>query len=218
MTELYEILGVEVDATQEEIKVAYRKQSMVHHPDKGGDPAKFQAVNQAYQILSNDEKRKRYDNGEQLNSIRSTQQQFDNEVMNALVIVFMGSIEASPSYRQVDIMQIVQHTFIKSINDSKRELLFLRESIERYEVVKSKIKHKGDGENILSRVLEATLVEKSKLEEQIKRKIEIYRASQKIAEDYDYDFDKIQYLSFTDMGIDIFPMGPPPSGFQSGSI
>ena len=64
MVDYYDILGVSRDATKEEIKKAFRKLAHKHHPDKGGDEEKFKAINQAYQTLSNDEKRFKYDNGE----------------------------------------------------------------------------------------------------------------------------------------------------------
>ena len=58
---LYEVLGVEQKATTNEIKTAFRKLAMQHHPDKGGDQEKFKEMNAAYEILSNEEKRKIYD-------------------------------------------------------------------------------------------------------------------------------------------------------------
>jgi len=59
-TELYEILEIPVTATQEEIKKAYRKKAVQHHPDKGGDQEMFKKLNAAYEILSNPEKRELY--------------------------------------------------------------------------------------------------------------------------------------------------------------
>lgn len=57
----YTILGVERSATQDEIKRAYRKLAAQHHPDKGGDTAKFQEVQAAYETLSDPNLRQQYD-------------------------------------------------------------------------------------------------------------------------------------------------------------
>lgn len=58
----YEILGVSKEAGDEEIKKAYRKLAHQHHPDKaGGDEAKFKEINEAYQVLSDKQKRSQYD-------------------------------------------------------------------------------------------------------------------------------------------------------------
>jgi curved DNA-binding protein len=58
----YNTLGLARDASPDEIKQAYRKLARVHHPDKGGDTAKFQEIQQAYEILSDTAKKQEYDN------------------------------------------------------------------------------------------------------------------------------------------------------------
>jgi curved DNA-binding protein len=58
----YAVLGVSKSATPDEIKKAYRKLASQHHPDKGGDTAKFQQIQEAYAVLSDPEKRQQYDN------------------------------------------------------------------------------------------------------------------------------------------------------------
>ncbi len=65
MTDHYQTLGVERNASPDEIKKAYRKLAAVHHPDKGGDTAMFQKVQAAYDTLSNPEKKAQYDNPHQ---------------------------------------------------------------------------------------------------------------------------------------------------------
>lgn len=57
----YEILGVSKSATEDEIKRAFRKKAHEHHPDKGGDAEVFKKVNEAYQVLSDKQKRQQYD-------------------------------------------------------------------------------------------------------------------------------------------------------------
>ncbi|MBE6463849.1 MAG: J domain-containing protein [Eggerthellaceae bacterium] len=57
----YSILGVSRDADEKTIKKAFRKLAREHHPDAGGDEAKFKEINEAYEVLSDEKKRKLYD-------------------------------------------------------------------------------------------------------------------------------------------------------------
>ena len=60
----YEVLGVQKNASKEEIKNVYRKLALQYHPDRNKDPTaeeKFKELSEAYAVLSDDEKRKRYD-------------------------------------------------------------------------------------------------------------------------------------------------------------
>ena len=58
----YQILGVSKTSSPDEIKKAYRKLASQHHPDKGGDTAMFQKIEEAYRILSDPQKKQEYDN------------------------------------------------------------------------------------------------------------------------------------------------------------
>lgn len=57
----YEILGLNKGASDDEIKKAFRRAAIEHHPDQGGDEAKFKELNEAYEILKDPSKRQRYD-------------------------------------------------------------------------------------------------------------------------------------------------------------
>lgn len=62
MKDYYTTLGVKKGAADDEIKRAYRKLASQHHPDRGGDTARFQEIQEAYATLSDPEKRAAYDN------------------------------------------------------------------------------------------------------------------------------------------------------------
>ncbi len=57
----YDVLGTNKSASQSEIKKAFYKLAKTHHPDRGGDAEKFKKINEAYMVLSNPDKRAKYD-------------------------------------------------------------------------------------------------------------------------------------------------------------
>ena len=88
MQNLYDLLKIKPGCEKSDIVKSYRKQVVVHHPDKGGDPFLFRCVNKAYEILSNDELRTVYDN-EGLNGIKSM-----NEVDLTDVEAYLSAVRA----------------------------------------------------------------------------------------------------------------------------
>jgi molecular chaperone DnaJ len=61
VSDLYELLDIPRDAGEDDVKRAYRRKAREHHPDAGGDEETFKAVTHAYQVLSDPNKRARYD-------------------------------------------------------------------------------------------------------------------------------------------------------------
>ncbi|KAI0262305.1 hypothetical protein BC834DRAFT_1043479 [Gloeopeniophorella convolvens] len=68
----YKILGVARDCNDADIKKAYRRESLKHHPDKGGDEEKFKLVGEAHAVLSDARRRERYDLGEDEDGLSSS--------------------------------------------------------------------------------------------------------------------------------------------------
>ena len=81
-TQYYEILGVPKTATQEEIRKAYRKLVKIKHPDKGGNEKEFQDLQTAYDILSDENKRKVYDEYGEEGIKEGISNQPDNDIFN----------------------------------------------------------------------------------------------------------------------------------------
>ncbi|GAA5904965.1 hypothetical protein JCM6882_002406 [Rhodosporidiobolus microsporus] len=78
MKDYYKILGVTSEATDIELKKAYRKMSLIHHPDKGGDEVMFKEVSESYQILSDPQKRSLVDQGIDPNDPHAGMSDFDS--------------------------------------------------------------------------------------------------------------------------------------------
>lgn len=74
----YSILGINKDATADDIKRAYRKQASQHHPDKGGDTKRFQEIQEAYSTLSDPDKRAQYDNPRPTDTFQFNSQDMDD--------------------------------------------------------------------------------------------------------------------------------------------
>lgn len=60
-TEFYDLLEISVSASDAEIKTAFKKHAIIHHPDKGGNADHFKKIKTAYDVLSNPEKKREYD-------------------------------------------------------------------------------------------------------------------------------------------------------------
>lgn len=84
----YEVLGINKDATESEIKKAYHKLAIKNHPDKGGDPEQFKKVAEAYEILT---KRK---------------QEYD----------MFGYADINPEFNPLDIFKMFETMFERDLN------------------------------------------------------------------------------------------------------
>jgi curved DNA-binding protein len=85
MKDYYSILGVPKTASAEDIKKAYRKAAMTHHPDRGGDQARFKEINEAYEVLSDKEKRIMVDQGM---DPKNPNQRYSNHQFNDMEDIF----------------------------------------------------------------------------------------------------------------------------------
>lgn len=76
MSDYYNILGVSKDASVDDIKNAYKKLARINHPDKGGDKDRFQKIQEAYETLSDQNKRAQYDNPNPTNGMGGVNDMF----------------------------------------------------------------------------------------------------------------------------------------------
>mmetsp|Transcript_22767 Transcript_22767/g.50093 ORF Transcript_22767/g.50093 Transcript_22767/m.50093 type:complete len:512 (-) Transcript_22767:29-1564(-) len=142
-TKLYKLLEVERSATENDIKKAYRKLAIKLHPDKGGDPEKFKEVTKAYQILSDPEKRAKYD-------------KYGEEGVDAPDIgggptdifeAFMGRSGQGNRRRQKtkDVVQPLKVTLEQLYNGATKKMAITRQVVDKAQGVKECATCKGRG-------------------------------------------------------------------------
>ncbi len=134
----YEILGVSRNATQDEIKQAYRRLAMQYHPDRNKSPdaeEKFKEISEAYAVLSDPEKRKRYDSMGFENFHRAYTQEdifegFDFssifENMGIDLEDFFPGMGFRPSRENPDIVGTIEISFEESIKGTNKEVSYER--------------------------------------------------------------------------------------------
>jgi curved DNA-binding protein len=125
----YSILGVPRTATPEEIRKAYKKQSMRHHPDRGGKQEDFVKVQQAYEVLSNSDKRDAYDNPQPGFSFNS--QDFASGY-NPFADIFRNHQQRTPRNRDITVQAKIE---MSEVITGKNLIIQYRLSSGRLETV-----------------------------------------------------------------------------------
>ena len=112
--DLYSILGIQPDALPADIKKAYKKQANKHHPDKAkpDDRAeateRFQLIQQAYEVLMNEDKRRVYDaGGNPFQQLATEADQIIEQAATKLVVDLFDSITGQCDDRQIRKMDVV---------------------------------------------------------------------------------------------------------------
>jgi curved DNA-binding protein len=131
MINYYEILGVSKDASSEEIKKAYRKLSLKHHPDKtGGEDSKFKEINEAYSILSDQSQREMYDmkmaGGGNVNGIPQGMPFNPNDIMNMFFGMGQGGPHGMPPFFQGGNVHIFRNGVPININTLQKPIAIVK--------------------------------------------------------------------------------------------
>lgn len=105
----YHVLGVKPDATPDEIRKAYRRLSLMFHPDRSqGDVEKYQTINEAYEVLSDASKRMSYD--VQLRFSRANGGSGDRDILSEI----LGGLGAQPTSLNADDLSVLLRAFTHS--------------------------------------------------------------------------------------------------------
>jgi curved DNA-binding protein CbpA len=186
--DLYETLGVKKDATKAQIKKAYRKKANVHHPDKGGDQEEFKALVVAYNILYDDDKRKRYDEGETAESITKTALSEDQQIL-ALVLSLFVQVVALTDVKVTNIPHVMRLNIDKSIQEFSNMINNQQAHINKFKAVIHRIKSKSQ-ENVFVAAATQQINNSEREIAKIKDQQKIGVGAKKFLEAYSYEVDQ----------------------------
>ena len=133
---LYDTLDIPKDATENEIKRAYKYAAQKNHPDKGGDVKKFIAVNEAYKILSSEDKRKRYD---ATGDIKQTEMSNDEKASKELANMFLAVLDKYRDVSTVDIVSELKQIAWQILNQNTVNLQNTQERSKKLRMSKKRI-------------------------------------------------------------------------------
>jgi len=174
----YRILGVPQDATFAEIKIAYKALAHVVHPDKGGGVKEFQELSEAYRVLSNPEKRDKYDKGEDPGVITT-----DEETARArLGGIFQQAISEAPE--ETDIIKAVGQGVRKISVQLSNALDKEKKTLRKAKHFRKRIKYRGKGVDIFDNIVADQITRSENDVKTLKKDIEICNIMIKMVKDY----------------------------------
>lgn len=182
---LYELLGVKKDATIDTIAKAYKKAAMKHHPDRGGDEETFKAVKEAYEVLSDPERRAEYDRTGQTKQ-QMTARAAAMEGIAQMMADAMDNVDTEYS----DVFKACRDQIHQKVREQISRRDMLRNKIEKRQKALKRIIFNGEGEDIASRAIEYDIVQ---IEGQLKRAeaaVDVMNEMLVLLQTYEYKHDK----------------------------
>ena len=194
---LYDDLAVEKDATPEQIKKAYRQKAKQTHPDNGGKCDDFRAIAKAYNVLSDEEKRKRYDQGEDPDNINQSNTH-EQQVMSTVFNIFNQVVDQNIDFDHNNLFEIVRQNLQINQQNFKNEKDRNQNNIDKYNKILKRIKKKHESMLFIQllddkiRGCNATII-------QLEHQIKICEDALKLIEECEYKTDAVyrSYQFFT---------------------
>jgi curved DNA-binding protein CbpA len=193
MTDLYNTLGVHKDATPEQIKGAYRRKAKSSHPDTGGDPEKFHTLQKAYDVLSDDDRRARYDKTGDTGDKRAPDPNTAAlTVIGQLVDEITQQIIMSDDLSHIDLVANMR----KKIRDRIRDVAADQKEARRFEEKALKLQKRfkvSKGENYIASMLEAKITACRAAIANADMQTEIFNRALAILDDASFDVDRVDF-------------------------
>lgn len=187
MKDLYKLLGIKRDANEKTVKETYRRLVKEHHPDVGGDPEKFRELQEAYEVLSDPDRRKRYD------TTGRTDDPVSKEEINEFIRAVMGNVVNArrddgstddPVWEDIrakviNSMRSARQDIMMSQHELKRKLKRVNQLLRRFKTLQNE-DPVGDFLRTTAKDLDSEILQKERL-------IERSKEGEKVFLDYRYE-------------------------------
>lgn len=191
MTDIYRILGLNKNATQQEIKSAYRKLAKENHPDKGGDMKKFADISEAYAIISNPESKEYYDTH---GRAKDNTKNLFNDILIGLFYQTIDALRKDDQYLYANIFKVMAETIQRQERNFKKEIDGLKSKQRMLKIVKKRISSKKDF-NIFHQTLDAQIDSLNKNIDKKNDQIDIGKKIIKFLKDFKYKTDEKKMIN-----------------------
>ena len=135
---LYDVLGVDADASADEIKTAYWRRAKNAHPDAGGSAQEFGDVKLAHAVLSDPERRARYDRTGEVEEPEPNN--IEQDALGLIGIMLDAAVASENDPIECDLVAVMRAVFLKQIIEVSRKLKMTRRSIERAERMRGRFR------------------------------------------------------------------------------
>jgi curved DNA-binding protein CbpA len=153
LTDLYEILGLKRTAGRKDIHKAYRRKAKTAHPDSGGTVEAFNELVTAYSVLSDEDRRSKYDDTGEIDPPRPDN--FDGGAIEIIAEKLGLVIHAEHDLAAMDVGSLVEHAIRQDISDRKSSISHQKRAAERLASLRARTKRKAQGEgNLVAGVLD----------------------------------------------------------------
>lgn len=211
MNNLYEILNLDLTATPDDIVRAYRRRAKATHPNHNGTgkTAEFQAVQHAYDVLSDKERRARYD----ADGFTGEQSAMEAKAMLELSQLIMLLIDQTED-NDFDVVARAKQEICRQQVDLSAQAMAATKQADKYRAKSVKFKSKKAGENVFMVILENRVRDCERQARQFKDGMERCDIMLALLEGYSYEADKPK-----DGGTTVLFGGPMFSDyFSSGNV
>lgn len=179
---LYADLGVDPDATPDQIKAAHRRAARKHHPDVGGDRAEFDRIQKAFVVLRDPDKRARYDR----DGSTDDNQAPPDPALSILADAFNAALGNIEDLARGDLVHVLLRILQGELQTSIVALSMTDQEIRRNNDAIARLSHRGAKPDVLADMLTRRGVALQRQHQQLKDRAEDVRAAIRMSADYSW--------------------------------